>query len=529
MQIAEDLAEVFVSPAPKVRLVNAFRDPFDNAVAAARTCYSPRIVDAAEVSESEQARRVRDRIARETYEAGHHTVLQHSTFQFALENVSRQLVWSLLHAHPFYNSEQVSQRYVEVGPGSLLVPRLAPAEDRLYRATAHRMMACYQQLTELLTETAAREYYALFPARQRDERRWAGAVKKKAQEAARYALPIATFTHLYHTISGLTLHRYHRLAQAYDVPHEAALVIDQMIEEVNAHDPLFLREMEDPIPLEETLEARLLKEHRVRAGGPEARAFVREFDASLCGRTSKLVDYKINAEAGLAQAVRSVLGLTQERLSDDDAILAVLSPALNPQLAEPLKLSTLSKLTRTLSHPHYSFRKKLSHAADSQDQRHRMVPGSRPVLHAQYAGGEPDVVVPELVARNPAARDLFMAEMSRVFADIDRLLSAGVSHEDALYLLPNAFPVRFEESGDLMHLHHKWTTRLCYTAQEEIWRASKEEVEQVRAVHPRIGAHLMPPCQQRDLAQLRPLCPEGPRYCGVPVWRIPVDEFSRVI
>ncbi|MDH7571059.1 MAG: hypothetical protein QHJ73_15895, partial [Armatimonadota bacterium] len=30
----------FLSPAPKVTLVNAFQRPFDNAVAAARTCYS---------------------------------------------------------------------------------------------------------------------------------------------------------------------------------------------------------------------------------------------------------------------------------------------------------------------------------------------------------------------------------------------------------------------------------------------------------------------------------------------------------
>jgi len=85
-------------------------------VAAARTCYSPRIVKAEDVRKDEKARSVRDRIARETYQAGHHTTLQHATFQFSLENVSRQLIWSVLHAHPFYNSEQVSQRYVEVKP-----------------------------------------------------------------------------------------------------------------------------------------------------------------------------------------------------------------------------------------------------------------------------------------------------------------------------------------------------------------------------------------------------------------------------
>jgi thymidylate synthase ThyX len=519
----------FASASPRVTLVSSFSQPFDNAVAAARTCYSPHIVGAAEVSRDERARERRDRLGRETYAAGHHTTLQHATFQFTLENVSRQLVWSLLHAHPFYNSEQASQRYVEVGPGAVLVPRLAPAEDVIFRRATGRMMSAYHRLIEILTPAVAEEYFRIFPARQRDERRWASAVKMKTQEIARYVLPVATFTHLYHTVSGLTLHRYHRLARQYDVPREAAWVVDRMIESVQAVDPLFFRQIEDSLPLEQTLEHQLLERHQIRPGGAQAREFIREFDESLDGMRSKLTDYSVRAEETLAQAVRSVLGLTRSRLSDDEAILAVLSPQQNRLFGETLSLTTLSKLSRTLAHPHYSFRKKLSHSADSQDQRHRMVPGSRPVLLAQYSGGEPDVIVPDLLSRTPEALDLFHQEVRQVFADIDRLLAAGVDSQDALYLLPNAFPIRFEESGDLIHLHHKWTTRLCYNAQEEIWRSSVEEVEQVRRVHPRIGAHLMPPCQLRDRAGTRPQCPEGPRYCGVAVWRQAIEEFERII
>jgi len=82
----------FRSAAPIVRLTNGFVEPFDNAVAAARTCYSPRIVKPEDVRKDEKSRAVRDRIARETYQAGHHTTLQHATFQFSLENVSRQLI-----------------------------------------------------------------------------------------------------------------------------------------------------------------------------------------------------------------------------------------------------------------------------------------------------------------------------------------------------------------------------------------------------------------------------------------------------
>ena len=113
----------FRSPRPEVSLVNGFDRPYDNAVATARTCYSPKgIITTDEVGglhledsgKRERALARRDALARDIFEAGHHTTLQHAHFQFALSNVSRQFLWTFLHAHPFYNSEQVSQRYVEV-------------------------------------------------------------------------------------------------------------------------------------------------------------------------------------------------------------------------------------------------------------------------------------------------------------------------------------------------------------------------------------------------------------------------------
>ncbi len=521
----------FLTPAPKVTLTNAFKQTFDNAVATARTCYAPRVIGTAEVARDERARDLRDRIARETYAAGHHTTLQHAHFQFSIENVSRQLLWSFLHAHPFYNSEQVSQRYVEVRAGSALVPNLPPRELGLFQRTLEAQFQGYHTLCEVLTPVCDQAYFSLFPGRAKQRETWGSQVKKRAQEVARYVLPIATFAHLYHTVSGLTLHRYHRLAHSLDVSEEQRLLVQAMVDAVSAEDPLFFRDIEDPLPLEETPEFQLLAAHGdPRAvGGELARAFAREFDAELGPRLSKLVDYKLNAEATVAQGVRSALGLTRDQLSDDDAIARITSPASNALLAQSLTLTTLSKATRALVHPHYTFKKKLSHTADSQDQRHRMTPGSRPVLTTQYAGGAPDAIVPELVAHHPQALEIYQQTLQQTFDAVDALLDAGVAPALAIYLLPNAFPIRFEESGDFLNLHHKWTTRLCYTAQEEIWRASLEEVKQVREVHPRLGAALKPPCTLRQEAQVRPTCPEGPRFCGVPVWRLELDEFRRVL
>jgi hypothetical protein len=98
-----------------------------------------------------------------------------------------------------------------------------------------------------------------------------------------------------------------------------------------------------------------------------------------------------------------------------------------------------------------------------------------------------------------------------------------------MYLLPNAFPIRFEESGDLLHFHHKWAQRLCYTAQEEIWNACRDEVLQVSERFPEIGKYIQAPCWVRAQGGAKPLCPEGDRFCGVPVWRMPVKQYQRLI
>ncbi|MEE8409325.1 MAG: FAD-dependent thymidylate synthase [Myxococcota bacterium] len=519
----------FESASPVVRLVNTFAEPFNNAIATARTCYSSRVIEPHDVDKDDRARAQRDAIAQSTYEAGHHTTLQHAHFQFVLDNVSRQLIWSFLHAHPFYNSEQVSQRYVSVKADRLVVPKLAERDAALYAETAAAQMMCYRDLVGLLTEPVAEAYFEVFRGRRKKQDQYARDIKKKAQEVARYALPIATFAHLYHTVSGLTLHRYHRLSRAFDVPIETGAVITAMIAEVDRVDPLFFSHIEDPVPLEETHEYLALTATRGVHVSESARAFRDEFDRELGELSAKLLATKPNAEALMARAVRSVLGVASSELSDDAAIELVLSPVKNPYLTGALNLSSLGKLTRALVHPHFTFQKKLSHSADSQDQRHRMTPGTRPVLHAHYVGGEPDLVVPPMIRSNPPAFERFMATMRQTWHAIDTLLDGGVSPESALYLLPNAFPIRFEESGDLMAFHHKWTTRLCYNAQEEIWQSSVEEVVQVREAHPRIGRWIEPPCGLRRETAVRPYCPEGPRYCGVPAWKQDLADYHRVL
>ena len=517
----------FLSAAPRVRLEKAFESPFKNVIATARTCYSSKgIVDDGTI-QLELFGESRDKdIARSIYGAGHHTTFQHAQFQFTLDNVSRHFIWSFLHQHPFYNSEQVSQRYVAVKAGTVAIPPMSGEALELYTATVEYQHAAYRELRDLLEGVTAAAYYERFPYRAKYPEKYAKDIRKRSQEIARYVLPIGTFAYMYHTISALTLLRYWRLGEMFDTPLEQRIVIGEMVRQLLQHDPNYEIILEEPLPIDQTAEYRVFEQYH--GSTTPSSSFAREFDAGLGDTISQLVDYKVNAEQTMADSVREMLGLCRDGMSDDDAIELVLNPARNPILGENLSLTTHAKLSRAMHHPHYTFRRRLSHTADSQDQRHRMTPGSRPILAAQISD-EPDYIVPEIVLRDKTVMAKYREVMERSWMAVNRLVALGVPAEHAHYLLPNAVSVRFSESSDLLNLHHKHKMRLCYNAQEEIWRASLDEARQIRAVHPRIGKWLLPPCTIRDYAGTRPTCPEGDRFCGIKVWKLDIDEYKRVI
>lgn len=512
----ENRLEVGLARPPRVKLVKAFPNSFKNVIATARTCYSSKgIVE----DESVDLDRYRD-LALSIYEAGHHTTFQHATFQFQLSNISRQFIWSFLHSHPFYNSEQVSQRYVEVRDGNYFLPPLTGDALDVFNRTVALQVESYRKLVELLVKPAGEEYYKRFPHR-RNDRRFSGEIRKKAQEIARYVLPVATFSYLYHTVSGITLLRYAKMCSAGDAPYEQKVVVGMMVRELLDFDPNYRMVLEEPIS------APPFPSNFFHRNGIKSR-FIEEFDHEMEGHSSKLVDYKVNSEKIIADSVREVLGMSRLELSDGEAVEHAINPARNRILGNSLVLTTHDKISRALYHASYTFKKKLSHTADSQDQRHRMTPASRPLI-TEHLRAEPDYIIPRLALMDEAAEKLYRQTMDATWDAINSLLSMNVSKEYAVYLLPNAFPIRFTESADLLNLHHKIEMRLCYNAQEEIWKASLDEVEQIKLVHPNLGKFLLPPCTIRMMAGTTPYCPEGKRYCGVPVWKLDTSEYARTI
>lgn len=499
-----------IDPGPEVRLRSYTDRPYDDAIAAARTCYSPRVIGPEEVTAGQ-----RSRIGPLTFYGGHHTVYQHATFEFALSGISRQLVWCFLHAFPFYNTEQQSQRFVRLDEVRAHVPPQLVGEDRvLFQEAVTEAWRAYAELTERLRPRTHARLAELWRLDRRQSRAFGRSVareaEKKAIETARYVIPLACHTAMVYTVSGLVLHRLRRMAATCDASAEARAVVERMVACVEQVDPDFFSTVG-----EEPLTADAGPEHGLPGPAVGEKAAVEAFDRSLEGRVSRLVDWSARGPAVVADAVRHVLG--RPDLADAEALDLVLDPSRNRYRLDTLNVSTLAPGMRALDHVHYTFRKKLSHTADSQDQRHRMVPGSRPVL-SRTVPGEVDVVEPELIRDDPGAHALFREAVEAAWDVRRRLLARGVDPQLALYVLPNAVSVRFEESGTLLHLLHKWTLRTCLNSQREIWEASMDEIEQVRAVHPELMGHVGPPCVVRN-RRVRPRCTEGAKFCGVPVWR----------
>ncbi len=533
-----------VTGEPKVELLAYTPGAFDISMATARTCYSPNLIYTKDITEGQ-----RERIGASIYEAGHHTPFQHPTFVFGLQQISRHVVWSFFHSHPYYNSEQQSQRYVVMDDAAVFVPPIKGEARELYERAVSKSWEAYNKISELLIGDNFSLMEKIGKLKGQNEKAIMTDSEKKAIENARYVLPLGAFTTMYHTISGIVLKKYVRMSRLSDCPYEAKKIVDMMVEEVRKIDPNFIERIGDEAfdasdLMEEKIYDELMAKNVSQEKQYEMNAAFREaFDTDLGDKWSKLVMFDLKAEQVVADSIREVFGATPEVLSDDEAIDFAVNPAKNKYLNDTLNSWDMSPAMRALNHAQYTFKKRMTHTGDSQEQRHRTVPGSRPLLRMSHTR-EPDYMTPPVFEKNPEALKIYNGIMNELWQTKNTLIEMGVSSEFACYILPNAVTLRFTQSGSLLHFMHKWRLRSCFLAQLEIYNCAVDELMQVREVHPRLGKYLGPPCFTRfqggvghikpermkeimgsdaldkslQLATTEGPCPEGPRWCGINVW-----------
>ena len=172
----------------QVTLLQHTPDP-DRAVAiAGRLCYAP--VSAAELQHEMSDEDVA-KLVRVLVRSGHHSALEHASFTFAVDGVSRACTHQLVR-HRVASYNQQSQRYVNFGAAdSFVVPPTIAANaeaDKVFLAAMDHARAAYDRLVELgLAE---------------------GRGKESVQEDARFVLPSAAETKIVVTMNARELRHF---------------------------------------------------------------------------------------------------------------------------------------------------------------------------------------------------------------------------------------------------------------------------------------------------------------------------------
>lgn len=190
----------------KVRLVAHTPDPERLIAGAAKNCYSSTDVDG--IFESLTDEKV-DSFLNMLTQIGHESPIEHVSFTFAIEGVSRSLLAQITR-HRIASYSVQSQRYVKERGFEYVVP---PEIESIPEAKAKFIKAMeddqktYEELTAILQEKHMKE----FLESGMDEKRAKSSAEKKAIEDARYILPNACATRIMMTVNARSLQNFFRL------------------------------------------------------------------------------------------------------------------------------------------------------------------------------------------------------------------------------------------------------------------------------------------------------------------------------
>ena len=184
----------------KVTLISHTPQPENVIASAAKLCYSP--VSIAEIREGltpEKTAAFVDMLA----EIGHESPIEHVSFTFGIEGISRACLAQLTR-HRIASYSVQSQRYVKEACFEYVIP---PEIDSIPEAKSEFLAAMeedqkhYDNLTNILKQ----KHKAMFEAQGLDEKSANRLAEKKAIEDARFVLPNACDTKMVCTMNARTL------------------------------------------------------------------------------------------------------------------------------------------------------------------------------------------------------------------------------------------------------------------------------------------------------------------------------------
>ena len=163
-------------------------------------------------------------------EIGHESPIEHASFTFGIEGVSRALLAQITR-HRIASFSVKSQRYVREGRFDYVTPpEIAGNGDanRIY----DEMMAAAQKCYDELTDTLKQKHTEDFLAQGKDEKTAARMAEKKAIEDARFVLPNACETQMVATMNARSLLNFFRHRCCRRAQWEIREVADKMLAQV---------------------------------------------------------------------------------------------------------------------------------------------------------------------------------------------------------------------------------------------------------------------------------------------------------
>ncbi|ATW27097.1 FAD-dependent thymidylate synthase [Candidatus Formimonas warabiya] len=187
----------------KVTLINHTPNPDETVAAAARLCYSP--LGAAEIREKFLPGEA-ESFLNNLVEMGHLSPVEHVSFTFAIEGVSRVLSHQLVRHRIGVSYSQKSQRYVRENQFEYIIPPSIlknPEAEKIFRDKMGEIQLAYNELAKLVPP-----------------------------EDARYVLPNATETKLVVTYNARSLYHFFQLRCCKRAQWEIRHLAELMLEEV---------------------------------------------------------------------------------------------------------------------------------------------------------------------------------------------------------------------------------------------------------------------------------------------------------
>ena len=171
---------------------------------------------------------------------GHDSPIEHASFTFGIEGVSRSLLAQITR-HRIASFSVQSQRYVRLDDFRFVTPpaiEAIPEAREKYLAAMEADAKAYEELTELLKNRYIAENLACGD----DEKSAARKAEKKAIEDARFVLPNACETRMLLTMNARSLHNFFRLRCCNRAQWEIKAVADEMLRLVYGVAPALFRD-----------------------------------------------------------------------------------------------------------------------------------------------------------------------------------------------------------------------------------------------------------------------------------------------